>query len=314
VRKLSFVASLVVVALWASVAQAYPVRTLTPVKVLGGSGNQFSPWSDGTYLAYTQSAGGFSGQWIAKVTRLSGGTGVRINAPRTEGISGGFDPSTGKVVFQQFNRKKHVSDLYFWDPSTKRRTKVPGVDTSAWEFDPRISATYISFFRPFKKNGVWYDGVYLYGRSTGNVRRIAAFKEGPFAYNGAVGDRYATWSWCNKTSCSVFVYDAQNRTVRKVPTKNGRPQYASTIDEVSGNLFFVRSGFGCGKEVTFLSLPLTDLRATPTKIASLPAGVDADNWASLAPASAGGLDLLFGRVSCASATTDIYALRGVTPP
>ena len=311
-RKLSFIASLVVVALWVSVAQASPIRTLTPVKVLGGSGNQFAPWSDGTYLAYTYDSG--RRPLIAKIMRLPAGASVRMNAPRTEGFAGGFDPTTGKVIYQQWNRKKGVSDLYFWDPSTRKRTKVPGVNTSAWEFDPLISSTYISFFREFKKNGVWYVGVYLYGRSTGNLRRIASFKEVPYAFNGSVGDRYATWSWCNKTTCYVYVYDAQSKTLKKVPTKNGRPQYASTIDEVTGTLFFARSGFGCGKEVTFFSVPVTDLRSTPTKIAALPAGVDADYYASLAPAAGGGLDLLFGRVSCSSNTTDVYALRGVTPP
>ena len=43
-----------------------------------------------------------------------------------------------------------------------------------------------------------------------------------------------------------------------------------------GTLFFIRSGFACGAQVTFFSLPVESLGSTPTKIVELPDGVDAD--------------------------------------
>ena len=113
----------------------------------------------------------------------------------------------------------------------------------------------------------------------------------------------------------MYVYDTSGR-IRQVPSKNGRPQYAPIIDEANGLVLFVRSGFGfgCGVEVGFWSVPLSNFSAAPTRIASLPSGIDASYTGSpLMPSSDGTEnDLLFTRIVCGG-STDIYALPGVSP-
>jgi hypothetical protein len=292
-----------------SVAQAL----ITPVKVLVEPALQWFPASDGTYLAYTTNTIEQPNTAYAKVTRLSTGATVRINAAGTEGFTGAFDPASDKVIYQQANFKKGLSDLYFWDLSSRSRSKVPGVNSGLWEFGPRISSTFVTFFREFKSNGVWYTGVYLSRRSNGRLTRLAFQKSSKTSWtNGNVGDRYATWSWCNDETCYAFVYDAQTRELKKIPSKNGRPQYGPAVEERSGQVFFVRSGFGCGAEVFVYSAPAAHPGADPEKVVDLPDGIDIG---TLSPAAndSGAVDLVFDWIDCKERKRDIYALRSVTP-
>ena len=94
-----------------------------------------------------------------------------------------------------------------------------------------ISATYISFFRPFRMDGKSFTGVYLFTRSGGPAKRIAAFPATRFLTNGSVGDTYATWTVCSNVTCSAYVYNATAKTLKKIPTVNNRPQYAPVVDE-----------------------------------------------------------------------------------
>ena len=113
-----------------------------------------------------------------------------------------------------------------------------------------------------------------------------------------------TWSSCGRKTCRAYLYDAMTDTKTTIPTRNDRPQYAATVDEAHGTVFFVRSGFGCGVQVIFFSLPVASLDSTPTKIAELPDGVDVDTT------SLDGPDLLFSRIAC-SKSSGIYELGGV---
>lgn len=308
-RFLTILIAAIVLVTSTGVAQAL----ISPVKVLVEPAWQWLPFSDGEYLAYSTNSLSSPNAWNAKVMRLASGIAVRINAAGTEGFPGGFDPSSDKVIFQQMNQKRGVSDLYFWDLSSKTRSKVPDVNTASWEWDPRISSTWITFFREYKKDGVRYTGVYHVRRSNGAGVRVASFpSSNTYGTNGSVGDRYATWSYCDKHSCYAFVYDAERGKLSRLPTKNGRPQYAAAIDEDTGTVFFTRSGHGCGAEVFVYSVPVGDLGAAPTKIADLPDGIDIGS-ASLSPHEGGGLDYLFERIDCSKGIADVYALPSVTP-
>ena len=131
--------------------------------------------------------------------------------------------------------------------------------------------------------------------------------------NGTLGDQYASWTNCSKT-CTVYIYDALARVLHKVPTNNGRPQYAPAVDEVNGLVFFARSGFGCGLRVTFYRVPVAALGTTPTKVATLPSGVDLDDAASLSlNTDSNAYDLFFARARCSTGALDIYRLPSVSP-
>ena len=145
---------------------------------------------------------------------------------------------------------------------------------------------------------------YLYDRASTDVTKVARMRSANYNQNGTVGEQYATWSSCDRKTCHAYVYDAMTDTKTTIPTRNGRPQYAATVDEVHGTLFFVRSGFGCGVAVTSTRCRWQALTTAPTKIAQLPDGIDADTT------SLDGPDLLFTRIDC-NKGSGIYQLGNV---
>ncbi len=281
----------------------------TPVKVLDPPGVQLQPFHNDVWVLFTSNAPATPNHLNAFAQDVTTKERVKLNATG-QGAAGGFDPGTNTAIYQQSGPGS--SSIFFYNLDTDIRTKVPGVNSPADDTDPRISATYISFFRSFKMGGKGFIGVYLFARSGGPAKRIAAFPTTRFLTNGSVGDTYATWTVCSNVTCSAYVYNATAKTLKKIPTVKNHPQYAPVVDEVSGNVYFMRSGFGCGVHVTFYRVPANHVAAVPTKIESLPSGVDTDDEMSFWTHD-GQKDLQFIRVNCSAGTTGIWSLPNLLP-
>jgi hypothetical protein len=283
-----------------------------PVKVLHLPATQLLPSSNDTFLTYTSNSVAHPKRFNAFAYRYADGHTQRINAAHTQGWNGGFDPGTNTVIYQQIAKG---SNLYTFSLDTSSRQKLGAIDTNKWEWMPRISASFISFFRDYKANGTWYTGIFLYDRTSGTTQKLATIAAAKHnTINGTLGDRYASWTVCGKTTCTAYVYDGISEILQKIPTNNGKPQYAPAVDEVNGLVFFARSGFGCGKGVTFYQVPVTALGTAPTKVATLPSGIDLDGAASLSlDADTNAYDYFFARVNCSNGSTDIFRLPSVSP-
>ena len=225
-----------------------------------------------------------------------------------------FDPTTNTVFYQQVSQSH--SDIYSFDLDTKTRTKVPGASSkTVWESDPRVSTSSLLFVSYRYRNGAWYRTLVLQNRGTLHTTALGTWKE--TAYNalipGSVGVSYATYTICQRFSCRAFVYAIVGGTRQKIPVPTGKSPYSPVVDEVGGTLYFMRSGRGCGLGVGLWSLPVTDLSASPTKLGSLPAGVDTNLWQSLGPdpTTLGGLDILFSYLVCKANSWDAYRFPDV---
>ena len=287
---------------------------IAPVPVLRLPASQSRAFRNATFLTFTSNSSSHPTHDDAFASKIGTGDQVQLNRDGTEGWSGGFDPGTDTALYQQITNGTD-SDLYLYDLDTDSRTALTAVDTTAWEWSPRISHTYISFLRYTFDHGTRHTGVYLYDRVHDRTRWVAGYTGYRFMDNGSVGGRYATWTVCGPHTCAAYVYDADRRILRKVPTVHRDPQYGPSVDEANGRLFFIRGGFGCGRHVTFYALPVRHLRAAPVAIAVLPTGVDTNDVVSLLHDGATGrTDLLFSRASCrAKGEADIFELPGVPP-
>jgi hypothetical protein len=301
-RRLALVTAAVVV-MGAATAEA-----VTPVKVIGRPGNQFEAASNGTYIAWHQNTVARPHRWNAVARRVDGSYVFKLNANGTEGFMGGMLQGTDKMIYQQVNGPS--SDLYLFDLGARTRSKVAFANTPDWEWNPRISDTWLLFNRDLpgtKENTV------LMKRSTGGSRKLVSVDDTKkLVIPGSVGESFATWTVCGATSCTAYLYRIATKSARAIPTKHDRAQYAPVVDEDAGRVYYARSGAACGSNVTVWRLPV-GLSGSPTKIMALPKGIDMDWAASLAPnLSSGKLDLLFSRVECKNGTTDIYAARHVS--
>lgn len=307
--------ALLTVALIGATMPSAQATLIAPVKVLSFDGDQWDPYGNSTYLAFTSTSSAKPGHPDAIAYDRVALTSKKLNGARTNGYVGGIDPGTNDVIYQQ--AKKSLSDIYLYDLDTSTRTLVPGINTPDWEWDPRISTPFISFLRYAYAGGHWVMRVYLYTRGTGVLKKIANYRWSSTSYvqNGVVGSRYATWTSCTKITCTAYLYDTTTKSLQAVPTVKKHPQYAPVVDETNGYVYYVRSGFGCGVKVAIWRLPVASLGSVPTKIAALPSGVDADGVASFAPnPDTGAQDLLFSRIGCKKGTWGIWAVPGLIGP
>ena len=207
---------------------------VSPVVVWDPPASQFGPFRNATYLIYGANSKVRPQHTDAFATTVVGSITEKINAKRTEGYPGGFDPGTDTVIFEQWT--KSTSDIYLYDLDTGTRVPSPSqLHTSKTEFDPHISTAYITFFRWVKVNGVWYARLFLYDRVAQTLSKITDIRYNSKGYmtNDFLGEHYASWTVCGKT-CVVRVRNLDTDTTAVLPSPNGKPQYTSTIDETAG--------------------------------------------------------------------------------
>lgn len=286
---------------------------IVPEPVLTGPTDQHRAHSNETYLSWSESAETSPDHTNAFVRKLSGSGRTRVNPTGTEGFSGNFEPGTNRLIYQQITSEG--SDLYFYNAASKTRSRVGGVNSGWWEYSPRVSSAYVLFARDLKVDGKWYTDVLLYRRSNRSTRVIGRWGISAVdVFVGGVGERWASWTVCTASTCHAYVYDADKRRTRKIPTDTDRPQYAPIVDEEDRQVFFARSGLGCGANVNIYRVPIGALASTPAKIVDMPDGIDVGYRMSLADnPDTGQQDLYLERIRCSDFNFDVYVARGVPP-
>jgi len=302
------VLSTCLVALTASVAHA-----LVPIEpVITGKGEQYRGFANETYVVYTN--------WVRRTKTstayarpLAGGPKQRLNAAGTGGNVGGIDPGTNTVILQQWNRRR--SGIYFYDLDTDVRTKAAGVNSKKWEWNPLISSTFIVYALEHLRHGDWYTSLKVFRRDNSVTRALGTWRAGPNEmFPGSAGDRYVTYTVCNRRTCFAYLYDWETKTKQRIPTENRKAQYAPVIDESNSTVYFTRSAPDrCGRGVNIWQRPIPLAGGDPvTKIVALPAGIDTGWESSLtANGGTGEMDLYIERWVCANRTGDVYVARGV---
>ena len=290
----------------ALILTAMPATALTPVKVVGGAGDQYWPSSNGTYLAWTD-----PGKSSVYVRELSSGTTKRVNPRGTGGEQGSFVGASNVLVYDQW-RKGVQGDIYFYDVATGARTKAPAAVNRAatWEWAPMASDNYLLFMRhKWSSTGKLLDRrLLLFDRHTGTLRTLETGVSRYFR-PAFVGLTYVMWVTWEGTGKIHYWSEADGERIQ-LTTLAGHNQYAPFLDEASGALYFVRSRSWCGREVTIRRGVLGS--AASTVLASLPRGIDTGEVSSVAANSGTAqLDLYFQRWSCRAEVGDIYALQGV---
>ncbi len=285
-----------------------PAGALTgPVRVLAGPEDQSLPAANDRYLIWTQNSEAHPDQDHAygKVLGIPGR--FRLNATGTRGYAGGFDPGQDRAIYQQI--RSGASDLYLFNLETRNRSKLPTpVNSARWEWGPRISDGFIFFAR----DAQGMTSLFLYDRESQSLAKIGTWNfTRYYVVPGAVGDRYATWTVCSPLTCNAFVFDTDTSDRMRIPSIEGRAQYAPVVDELHSMMYFVRSGQACGGSVGIWRRPL-DLSTAADRLVALPAGIDTGWVMSLdADVSQDRLDLWFSRYRCAPQQGDIYELRGL---
>ena len=297
-------------ALVLSVAGWAHAAPITPVKVIGGGADQQLPSVNADWIAWSSNSEN-PNRYDAQVRSLDSGvpTGpiTTLNGPTTFGWGPDLLAGGSEVVFQQANPRQGVSNIWIADLDVLplHKTQPPGLNTDAWEWRPMITDNWILFGRQTRT----HNGIFLYNRTTHGVRKLTNprlnRRGSPSLIPADVNESYATWTRCQPAGCNVFYYDIGTRETERVPNPNGAIFYDGGLSATTGDIYFARSGRGCGVAVKIYRWHIGD-GPTFTTVASLPAGFDEDG--KIAVFDDGTHDqLYFARVRCSGAFhADIY--------
>ena len=278
-------------------------------KVVGGPGQQYWPSSSGDHVAFTEyRRRGYN----AVVSPLALPGRIRVNAPGWSGVLGTLMAGTDVVLYQQY--RPSGSDLFLYDVSSRRRTRVPKpVKSDRWEYWPVGSQAFILFGRYFGGRNEHRE-LLLYDRTSHTVQVLIGDMRRLTIFPGFAGERYVAWTTCNRPTCWISYYDTDTDTLTKVANPAGKARYAPAIDEATNTIYFIESPAGrCGVNVTLRRATLGD--PTTTVMATLPKHIDTGWTLSPAPnAVTGELDLFFERWDCRRTAADVFVFRSVDQP
>lgn len=279
---------------------------LTPTLVAGGPGNQVSATAapGAAYIAYSASRPGHPSLFDA-YSRPLGVPRVKVNPAGTTAFTGGIDGNT--LIYQQISSGGQ-SDIKLYNLSSPGITTPLGVNTPNYEWQPTISGNWVLFGRANLHVRPVSDHIVIHNQVAADTRVLDQQVGAPdrLLSPGQVNGDFVTWdryTYATNTG-NVFRYQISTPTTFKVPLPAGKIQYASSTNP-TGDVFYVRSGSGCGKQVVIREdVP----GVSDVALAAMPAGYDIVR--TFAVDEGGGVtSLYFDRFNCASGGGyDIYKL------
>lgn len=260
-------------ALGTFVATAPPAVAVEPVVVVDTDKPEQAPAASSTYVAWVVYGPHFHANVWAQAT--GGDAPFRVNPDGTSAFTGGIEGST---LLYQRSTKDEKPDLVMVDLSTQSELDVPdGVNTSAAEFEPSISATHLLFGRGIPHGG----SVVLFDIATGTSQVLYSKTHTErrlfFVFPSQVNGNYAVWETFvlrkkngQVVDGDVWLHDIAAEETTKIPAGEGIWQYGPSVD-TTGTMFFGRSNFRCGENVQLIE---RQIDGTESVLYALPGGRD----------------------------------------
>ena len=196
-----------------------------------------------------------SANWMAWTERRSRRLGHAVFAKRDGGrkfqlpsfgfhqaITGGV--SGKRLVYQTYDQGEDESKLHLYSLPQRERRSLPGsVNTRHWEYLPSLSGKWLLFARAKANRRV----VMLANLQTGNTRVLDRARWRVDVEPGQVNGDYATWT-VGGNGFEVYRYRISTRSKQRI-SRGDRWAYGGSVAR-DGTVYLVRSGEGCGKNVT----------------------------------------------------------------
>ena len=301
----ALVAGAAIAALAATAPAAWAHLPQTPVKTQPNPIREFGPAVSANYFAWQQTTRRHPHTYNVLAQAMVAGTPsgpvMRVNAPNTVAFTGGI--SGTRLVYQQVVNGRQ-SDIHYFNLLSHRHSNPPlGVNSTRWEYDPRITSGWLLFGRDAHQA----SHIILWNLSTNThtvLLTIPFNRHGTaFADTGQVNGDYATfWACTNRTHCSVYLYTISTATMVHITPPTGLEEYDSAVSS-TGTLYFARGGSSCGVGIQLMQLPLG---GSATSLNAFHSGTD---LGAMQTFNDGTNDqVLYSRVACATNGTDIYQI------
>jgi Divergent InlB B-repeat domain len=286
----------------AAIPTTAPAQQAAEIPVLTTPAGEFQPARNDSALAWERNTRARPSTYEVMV-RTDGGEAVRVNRRSASAALGDF--LGDRVVYQQYRgnpRRRGRSGLFFFDISSRQRSKISGVNSRQWEYWPSSSGAWLLFAR-------WNPGsntrrLFLHNLDSGERRLLDKVRGRRFFLGpGQVEGNYAVWYAC-RPRCEVLRYDITARTTSTMGNP-GTNQRAPSVTP-AGTVYFSRGGRRCGASVTLVRETLQGEQAV---LLRLDGGLDIADTYTHADA-AGTMEVYYERNVCGRAAgSDIYKIR-----
>jgi hypothetical protein len=289
----ALVMSLVLVA---SVAHA---GALVPDPVKTGARYQFGGTGNADYFAWTQDVAGSNGWdlWVDPVV----GSNFQVDGAGL-GFADAVDQGTPNLAWQHI--KHNRSDVKLFNMATKTNVPLPsGINTSGWEWGAGVFGSTFTFSRTTSKAFKLYLVTDL---ATGDKIKFATIDRAKVDIYGPprLYGNWIVWSTISAHGWKAYRYDISNDLIRKIPNPLGKFYYAPSVD-VTGNVYFIRSGNGCGASLRLMKWDGNPVD-NPIVTYSFDSGIDV-NYTSVYDDGLGNVKVFVDFVDCSSFNSDIYS-------
>lgn len=258
--------------------------------------HEYHPAASDSYIAWERNRPGHR-KHLDVYAKPFGGAAFKVNADGTRADLGGIDGTT--LIYSQSKRIGSPGNLRLMDLVTRTRTRLPAVvNTRGDEYWASISGDWIEFQRKTRR----FKREYIYNTLTHELRKLEEVPANGYIETGQVNGNYVTWMKCGRVTCKVRLYDitTQATTVLNVP--RGRYQFGAAVT-ADGTLYYGegKNTATCGRAIRLMKRPLG---GPATTLVSFHRGTDF--YSTYAYANAGGTDLYYAKLHCATSATDIY--------
>lgn len=243
-----------------------------------------------------------SGLRVNALARFDGQR-IRLNQSRSDGLVGGVDGH--RVSFVQMRGWR--SRIRVTDVSTGEDVPLhSAVNQPGLEMTPTISGDWILYGRwsgiqPYPSRVPERSAVYLSNYVTGEVRVLQTTRRNRLLLPGQLNGVWASWSMCGtRSGCHVYRYNVETDTRTQVAVADSALYAAST--HPSGDVFFARSGYACGRRVRLIRAGIDGSREI---VAHVPKGYDLFRTFAHAT-SESQTRILYDRLRCKNSRSDIY--------
>jgi hypothetical protein len=230
---------------------------LTAVPVRTTAVNEFHPTSEGAWFSWTQNSAARQYHYDVFAKKTGAGR-VKVNAARTQAWGSGIDGQ--RLVYSQWTSSGPGSDpdLYLYNLTTGRRTRLPAkVNSAMAEDSPSLSGRWLLFTRHTVDDAeeVPVTRVFLYNLKTRRLRLLAA-ENGLRGYvdAGQVNGGYAVWARGRGNAVDVFRFHIPTGTRVRLP----RPVMMQSAPSVTaaGTVYMTRSASRWGENARLVRFPV----------------------------------------------------------
>lgn len=283
---------------------AYAGTTLVEVKATNrieflGSGNT-------NFFGWTQDRVGHPrarDAWYEPMP-VGSGTPVRLNASGDKAYAGTIDQTSDQMGWQRVHNGN--SDVRVYDLAGQANVTLPnGINTSKWEWAPSVSGGRMTFARD-GRNG---QSAILVDLATG-VKTTFLTTDYAHSFLGIpprIAGNWIVYFLATTRGWKAYEYDITNGTTQKIPNPNDKLYYAPSVD-LSGNVYFIRSGNGCAASVRLMEwTPGSD----PVVLFAFDSTHDVNDTSTFDD-GAGTITVYIGTYDCSTGESDIDSLTNPT--